>query len=61
MLHLNILSSSWHFCVYFWEVQAFLLQLKCHMTFWVDPLHPESASSQILEAMGLGIVETKHF
>ena len=27
LLHPNIISSSWHFCVYFWGAQAFLLHL----------------------------------
>ena len=27
LLHLNIVSCSWHFCVYFWLAQAFLLHL----------------------------------
>ena len=27
LLHLNIPSSSWHFCVYFWRAQAFFLHL----------------------------------
>ena len=27
LLHLNIPSSSWYFCVYFWRAQAFFLHL----------------------------------
>ena len=27
LLHLNIPSSSWHFCVYFWQAQASFLHL----------------------------------
>ena len=36
-------------------------QLKRHMTFWERPLHPESATYQVLGAMGLVNVETKRF
>ena len=31
--------------------------LKCHVTFWVTPPHPESGPYQILGAMGLVNVE----
>ena len=36
-------------------------QLKCHVTFWVEPLHPESAPYQVLQAMGIAKMETKLF
>ena len=37
------------------------MQLKCHVTFSVDPPHPDSAPYQVLEAMGLVNVEIKRF
>ena len=38
-----------------------ITQLKCHVTFWVGPLHPELAPYHVLRAMGLVNVETKRF
>ena len=35
-------------------------QLKCRVTFWVGPPHPDSAPYQVL-AMGLVNVEIKRF
>ena len=32
-IHLNTLSSSWHFCVYFWQAQAFRLISVASLTF----------------------------
>ena len=36
-------------------------QLKCHVTFWVGPPHPDSAPYQVLGARGLVNVEIKRF
>ena len=33
LVYLNILSSSWHFCVYFWRAQAFRCILTASLTF----------------------------
>ena len=36
-------------------------QLKCHVTFWVEHPHPDSASYHVLRAMGLVNGEIKRF
>ena len=36
-------------------------QLKCHVTFWVGPPHPDSAPKQVLGAMGLVNKEINRF
>ena len=35
--------------------------LKCHLTFWVGPRHPDSATYLVLEAVGLVNVEMERF
>ena len=35
--------------------------LKCHLTFWVGPHHPDSATYLVLEAVGLVNVEMERF
>ena len=36
-------------------------QLKCHVTFWVEPPYPDSAPYQVLGTVGLVNVEIKLF
>ena len=36
-------------------------QLKCHVTFWVEPPYPDSAPYQVLGTVGLANVEIKRF
>ena len=36
-------------------------QLKCHVTFWVGPYHPDLAPYQVLGTMDLVNVEIKRF
>ena len=38
-----------------------ITQLKCHVTFWVGPPHPDSEPYQVLGAVGLVDVEIKRF
>ena len=35
------------------KLSFYITQLKCHVTFWVGPPHPDSARFQVLEAMDL--------
>ena len=35
------------------KLSFYITQLKCHVTFWVGPPHPDSASYQVVGAMDL--------
>ena len=43
------------------KLSFYITQLKCHVTFWVGPPHPDSAPYQVLGAMDLLNVEIKRF
>ena len=43
------------------KLSFYIKQLKCHVTFWVGPPHPDSAPYQVLGATGLVNVEIKRF
>ena len=51
--NLNTLSSSWHFCIYFWRAQAFFLYLDCPVVeeiwrFWFSRHHTIEVSHDFL-------------